>query len=68
MESMTMSKLIVFILLVGYVGLAWKFWKGFARTNFTPSLPNRIALSLLWPALFIVNQSYRRNFRKALKG
>ncbi|MBD2597948.1 hypothetical protein BCD64_25595 [Nostoc sp. MBR 210] len=63
-----MSNLIVFVLIVGYVGLGWKFWKGFTRTNFTPSLLNRIALSLLWPVLFIANQSYRRNFRKALKG
>ncbi|ALF54090.1 membrane protein [Nostoc piscinale CENA21] len=62
------GSLIGFILLVGYVGLGWKFWNGFTRTNFTPSLPNRIALSLLWPVLFIVNPSYRRNFRKALKG
>ncbi|MBD2301291.1 hypothetical protein H6G80_27240 [Nostoc sp. FACHB-87] len=63
-----MSKLIVLLLLVGYVGLGWKFWNGFTRTNFQPSLLNRIALSLLWPVLFIANQSYRRNFRKALKG
>jgi hypothetical protein len=63
-----MSKLIVFVFVVGYLGLGWKFWKGFMRTDFTPSLPNRIALSLLWPALFIANKSYRRNFRKALKG
>ncbi|MBE9004146.1 hypothetical protein IQ259_03655 [Fortiea sp. LEGE XX443] len=62
-----MSNLIVFFLIVGYVGIGWKFWNGFTRTNFTPSLPNRIALSLLWP-VFIVNKSYRRNFRKALKG
>ncbi|MBD2449646.1 hypothetical protein H6G76_21240 [Nostoc sp. FACHB-152] len=63
-----MSGLIGFVLIVGYVGLGWKFWAGFTRTNFTPSLLNRIALSLLWPALFIANKSYRRNFRKALKG
>jgi cell shape-determining protein MreD len=63
-----MSKLIILVLIAGYVGLGWKFWSGYTRTNFTPSLLNRIALSLLWPALFIVNKSYRRNFRKALKG
>ncbi|MDF5709590.1 MAG: hypothetical protein PUP90_18490 [Nostoc sp. S4] len=59
---------ILFVLAVVYVGGAWKFWNGFARTNFNPSLTNRIGLALLWPALFITNQSYRRNFRKALKG
>lgn len=63
-----MIKLLVFGLIVVYMGGVWKFWKGFERTNFNPSLPNRIGLSLLWPALFITNQSYRRNFRKALKG
>ncbi|MDZ8184372.1 MAG: hypothetical protein RMX96_05840 [Nostoc sp. ChiSLP02] len=59
---------ILFALGVVYVGGVWKFWTGFERTNFNPNLTNRIGLSLLWPALFITNQSYRRNFRKALKG
>ncbi|MBD2499182.1 hypothetical protein [Anabaena azotica] len=63
-----MSKLIIFGLIVIYIGGVWKFWNGFSRTNFTKSLPNRIRLSLLWPALFIANPSYRRNFRRALKG
>ncbi|QLE59375.1 hypothetical protein [Nostoc sp. TCL26-01] len=63
-----MGKLIIFGLIVIYVGGVWKFWNGFSRTNFTQSLPNRIGLSLLWPALFIANGAYRRNFRKALKG
>lgn len=63
-----MGKLIIFGLIVIYVGGVWKFWNGFSRTNFTQSLPNRIGLAVLWPALFIVNPSYRRNFRRALKG
>lgn len=61
-------KLIVLGLIVGYVVGAWKFWSGFNRTNFSPSLINRIGFSFLWPVLFIGNPSYRRNFRKALKG
>jgi hypothetical protein len=65
---MGMGKLIIFGLIVVYIGGIWKFWNGFERTNFNQTLPNRIGLSLLWPALFITNQSYRRNFRKALKG
>jgi hypothetical protein len=56
------------ILLLIYLGGIWKFWKGFSRTNFSPSLPSKLALSLLWPALFIANKSYRKNFQKALKG
>ena len=61
-------QLIIFALLVVYAGGAWKFWNGFGRTNFTPTLINRVGLALLWPALFIANPSYRRNFQKALKG
>lgn len=63
-----MGELIGVVVLVGYVAGFWKFWKGFERTNFARSLPNRVSLSLLWPVLFITNKSYRRNFRKALKG
>jgi hypothetical protein len=59
--------LIGFVLLVVYCGGIWKFWKGFKRTNFNPSLPNRLALALLWPAL-LASKSYRKNFQKALKG
>ncbi|WP_414551209.1 hypothetical protein [Anabaena sp. CCY 0017] len=63
-----MIKLIIFGLIVVYVGGVWKLWTGFERTNFSQTLPNRLGLSLLWPALIIANKSYRRNFRKALKG
>ncbi|NES83573.1 MAG: hypothetical protein F6K10_20385 [Moorea sp. SIO2B7] len=65
---MFFAKLIGIALLAGYIWGAWKFWKGFRRTNFEPDLPNRIALSLLWPVLLIANKSYRKNFQKALKG
>jgi hypothetical protein len=62
-------KVIIVLALLGIYGYgAWKFWKGFERTNFSRSLPNRIRLSLLWPALIISNPSYRRNFTRALKG
>jgi hypothetical protein len=61
-------KLIILIGLGIYGYGVWKFWKGFERTNFSRSLPNRIALSLLWPALIIANKSYRKNFTRALKG
>ncbi|MBW4547326.1 MAG: hypothetical protein KME25_23235 [Symplocastrum torsivum CPER-KK1] len=62
-------KAIIVLALLGIYGYgAWKFWKGFERTNFSRSLPNRIRLSLLWPALIVTNQSYRKNFNRALKG
>ncbi|MGD1909443.1 MAG: hypothetical protein ACFB2X_00840 [Rivularia sp. (in: cyanobacteria)] len=63
-----MSGFITGLLLVAYIAGVWKFWTGFRRTNFSNSLPNRLALSLLWPACFVANKSYRKNFRKALKG
>lgn len=63
-----MSQLIVLILSIVYFGGVWKFWQGFRRTNFNPSLPNKLALAMLWPALFVANRSYRKNFQKALKG
>lgn len=64
-----MLKLLIVVLLLGIYGYgAWKFWQGFERTNFSRSLPNRVLLSLLWPALIVANKSYRRNFTKALKG
>ena len=63
-----MYQLIVLLLSVTYAGGVIKFLRGFRRTNFNPSLVNKITLSLLWPALIIINGSYRRNFQKALKG
>lgn len=63
-----MWELLVLVLLGIYGYGGWKFWKGFERTNFNRNLPNRIALSLLWPALVIANKSYRKNFNRALKG
>jgi hypothetical protein len=57
--------IIEFVLAVFYAGGAWKFWKGFHRTDFSH---NRLSLSLLWPVLLLANKSYRRNFNKALKG
>jgi hypothetical protein len=61
-------QLIGLVLLLVYFWGIWKFWQGYARTNFNPGLPNRLALSLLWPVLLIANASYRQNFRKALRG
>ncbi len=63
-----MIKLIPFLLLAAYGWGLWKFWRGYERTNFASSLPNKLILSLCWPALLVVNKSYRRNFQKALKG
>jgi len=53
------------ILLVVYIVGVVKFLQGVSRTNFTQ---NRIPLALLWPVLLVVNENYRRNFTKALKG
>jgi hypothetical protein len=63
-----MGYLIGLLIALGYGFGAWKFWQGFNRTNFEQSFGNRAIFSLFWPALFIVNKSYRKNFAKALKG
>ena len=64
-----MGKVLVLLVVLGIYGYGvWKFWTGFNRTNFSRSLPNRIYLSVLWPALIVANKSYRKNFTKALKG
>jgi hypothetical protein len=63
-----MTQLIGILLLIVYSGGIWKFWKGFRRTNFSSSVPNRILLGVLWPVLVVINKSYRQNFQKALKG
>ncbi|MGV0024202.1 hypothetical protein [Phormidesmis priestleyi] len=56
--------LLLLVALVGYAYGAWKFWKGFRRTNFSEG---KLYLSLLWPVL-LISKSYRQNFTKALKG
>lgn len=63
-----MPQLISIILLVVYVGGAWKFLKGFSRTSFNRGIVNKLILATLWPVLLVANKSYRRNFQKALKG
>lgn len=61
-------KLLSLFVMAVYLWGIWKFQKGYKKTNFSSSLPNRFALSLLWPALIFANRSYRKNFQKALKG
>lgn len=56
-----------FLLIIGLIayGVGFvKFWQGFNRTNFNQ---NKLLLSAGWP-LFLLNPSYRQNFRRALKG
>jgi len=60
--------LVVAIAAVIYAGGIVKFWQGYERTNFQPGIVNRALLAALWPALLVVNRSYRQNFQKALKG
>ncbi|NMG59684.1 hypothetical protein E1H12_14455 [Geitlerinema sp. P-1104] len=61
-------RILLFVLIVVYAGGVWKFWQGFHRTSFERGIGNQIALSLMWPVLYIGNKSYRQNFTKALKG
>jgi hypothetical protein len=63
-----MMKLIIFGAIGLYVFGVWKFWRNFNRTNFNRTLGTKVAMSLLWPALYIVNASYRQNFHRTLGG
>ena len=56
------------VLVIIYIWGFIKLWRGFSRTNFIPTFTNRLLLSAFWPALLIINKSYRQNFQKALKG
>jgi len=60
-----METLFVLALAAAYGTGAWRFWNGFRKTNFSQ---NKVNLTLLWPVFFIANNSYRENFKKALKG
>ncbi|MGB3789394.1 MAG: hypothetical protein WA949_15390 [Phormidesmis sp.] len=60
-----MGGLLTIVLLGVYLVGGWRFWSGFNRTNFTE---RRVFLTLMWPVLLASNQSYRKNFSKALKG
>lgn len=63
-----MGKILLIILVIGYIWGGWKFWNGFKQTNFEQNMINRLFLSALWLPLLVVNKSYRKNFQRALKG
>jgi hypothetical protein len=63
-----MTNFIIFGLVGGYVYGVWRFSTNFNRTNFERNLGTKIALSILWPVLYIVNGSYRQNFNRTLSG
>lgn len=62
-----MVRIAIVLVLLIYLGGVVKFLQGFRRTNFARGLFRKLTLAILWPVLFTVNSSYRKNFRKALK-
>lgn len=60
-----MNSLIILLAMAGYGYGAWRFWRGFHRTNFSQG---RLYLTLLWPVFLVADKRYRQNFSKALKG
>ncbi|MEL6247916.1 MAG: hypothetical protein AAFY78_00755 [Cyanobacteria bacterium J06648_16] len=60
-----MPGLIGLVVLGGYGYVAWRFWSGFRRTNFSQG---RLYLTLLWPVFVVASAGYRQNFSRALKG
>lgn len=55
------------LLTILYAAGASRFWSGFKRTTYSDSAPNKVALTALWPALFIASGAFRSNFKKAVK-
>ncbi|EME30615.1 hypothetical protein Gasu2_32860 [Galdieria sulphuraria] len=53
----------VLLALYGYLG--FRFFSGFEQTTYNKN--SRLVLSILWPVMFIVNDRFRQNFKKALK-
>lgn len=61
---MLMGTIIGLVLVILYLTGSWKFWSGFARTDYVHS---RFLLTILWPVM-MTNKTYRQNFARALKG
>ncbi|CAM6095316.1 unnamed protein product [Calypogeia fissa] len=55
------------VLFILYAAGASRFWSGFQRTSYTNSGPTKVALTALWPALFIASAAFRSNFKRAVK-
>ncbi|GJQ11683.1 hypothetical protein GpartN1_g3474.t1 [Galdieria partita] len=53
----------ILIALYGYLG--FRFFSGFEQTTYNKN--SRLLLSILWPVMFIANDRFRQNFKKALK-
>merc|ERR1712188_178914 len=45
---------------------AARFASGFARTSYQNNLGTKVVLAALWPALYAVNQTFRKNFKKSV--
>ncbi|MCZ2202465.1 MAG: hypothetical protein O1I87_11060 [Cylindrospermopsis raciborskii PAMP2012] len=60
-------QLIIIGLAFIYLAFAWRFWFGFERTHFSQRFLNRLKFSILWPVFYLTNNSFRRNFKRALK-
>ena len=55
-----------FTLSLAYFIGAVKFASGFSRTSYSNNLATKITLAALWPALYAVNPSFRKNFKRAM--
>ncbi|KAL3701574.1 hypothetical protein R1sor_019596 [Riccia sorocarpa] len=54
------------VLMIIYITGASRFWSGFRRTTYSESAPTKLALTALWPALYVASKVYRENFKKAV--
>ncbi|KAK9817280.1 hypothetical protein WJX72_012181 [[Myrmecia] bisecta] len=55
------------LLTIAWAFGAVKFWAGYHKTSFEEDQKKRMALTALWPLLFVASQNYRQGFRRALK-
>eukprot|EP00871_Galdieria_phlegrea_P002423 jgi/Galph1/3181/GphlegSOOS_G1846.1 len=69
LEEVRLLGLVPFVpnwLVLGFYGyLGFRFFAGFDSTTYNKN--SRVILTLLWPIMFLANERFRDNFKKALR-
>jgi len=55
-----------FTIALAYFAAAVRFYSGYDKTVYASAMTTRMALTAMWPVLFIVNSTFRQNFKKAV--
>jgi hypothetical protein len=56
------------VALVAYALGAFRFYSNYRMTTFEQNDATKARLVALWPILFVGSDSFRQNFKKAVKG